>query len=286
MKKGISILIIIAFVLGITGCTKEPTRYVADDFSYLMFDGVKYERVEMPFHINVLDTLRGGWNYGNVFFQNKSYIQSYLFHYDAAKRDPLVWWTDNYYELYDVTFANGKTLKWVESFSQQHIYALPQDKVLIEQELQNTFFPSSNAFIDFEVGDNNTDQYIKISEELANYIVQKQSELCNYVESKPDGTKRMFFNNECVNENVFVFVYDNYGNLKKALFQLVLVDGKVLLFDPRIMSMDTYKELPKVADHFTPISEIEYLFLPDEFNAELAPVIEEMQRIRNERLNK
>ena len=285
MKKTISILITIALLFSITACTKEPESYVADDFSYLMFDGVKYERVEMPFYINILGTLNGGWNYGNVYFQSIAFVQDYLYHYAAAKRDPLVWWSDNYYRLYDVTFANEKTLKWVESSGQQHIYALPQDKVLIEQELQNTFFPSNNAFIDYEVSDNNKNQHIKISEELANYIVQKQSELCNYVESNPDGTNRMFFNNECVDENVFVFVYDNYGNLKKALFQLVIVNGRVLLFDPRIMSMDTYKELPKVADHFTPISEIEYLFLPEEFNEELAPVIEEIMRIREERLS-
>ena len=89
----------------------------------------------------------------------------------------------------------------------------------------------------------------------------------------------------CMHENCFVFLVDDNGDFKQALFEIFVTSEGVMLVNSRFIRCTSDYFLPD-GKSFTPVSEIEYLFLPDEFNAELAPVIEEMQRIRNERLNK
>ena len=87
----------------------------------------------------------------------------------------------------------------------------------------------------------------------------------------------------CIGENCFVFLIDNNGDFKKALFELFVTSEGIMLIENRFIRCTSERFLPD-GKSFTPISEIEYLFLPDEFSDELAPVIEEIMRIREERL--
>ena len=295
MKKGISILIIIAFLLGITGCTKEPTRYVADDFSYLMIDGVKYERINMPFDISVLNTLgatwASDWKYSSIYFKNIRYIQNYLYHYDAAKRDPLVWWSDNYYLLYEATLGDGTTVKVVTYLDDPlYVYTLSEDKHEIEQRFENSVYRADNGYLSIEINHHEAFSF-EISMELMSVIIEKYEILMNSRDqfNTQDTRPYKYINIDdfdfCMHEYCFVFLVDDNGDFKKALFEIFVTSEGVMLVNSRFTHC-TYDGFLPDGKSFTPISEIEYLFLSDEFNAELAPVIEEMQRIRNERLNK
>ena len=87
-----------------------------------------------------------------------------------------------------------------------------------------------------------------------------------------------------ISEYAFVYLFDSNGDFKKQLFEIVVCSKGVFLYDDRGMWIYEEEYLPD-GKSFTPISEIEYLFLPDEFNEELAPVIDEIMRIREERLS-
>ena len=290
MKKGISIFIIIAFVLCITACTKEPTRYVADDFSYLMLDGVKYERIDMPFDISVQGTLGANWKYSSIYFKNISIIQDYLYHYDAAKRAPLVWWSDNYYWLYEATLGDGTSVKVVSNYDDPlYVYTLSEDKHEIEQRFENSVYRADNGYLSIEINHREAFSF-EISIELMSVIIEKYEIFMNSRVQFDTQDKRfhMYINEDdfdfCMGENCFVFLVDDNGDFKKALFEIFVTSEGVMLVNSRFIRC-TSDDFLLDGKSFTPVSEFEYLFLPEEFNAELAPVIEEMQRIRNERLN-
>lgn len=288
MKKTISILITIALLFSITACTKEPESYVADDFSYLMFDGVKYERVEMPFDISVGNTLGSNWTHSSTYFRNIYQLEFYLYHYNAAKRDPLVWWSDNYYQLYEATLGDGDTVKVVSNYDDPiFVYTLPENKQYIEQRFQNSAYLAENCYIVIE--SNHRDAFtLQISPELAATVVEKHEFFMNNTQfNTHDKYFDVYINEDnfdvCIGEDCFVFLTDNNGDFKKALFELFVTSEGIMLIENRFICCTSKRFLPD-GKSFTPISEIEYLFLPDEFSDELAPVIEEIMRIREERL--
>ena len=254
----------LVFIICFAGCDQnpkpesEPTTYITEDYSALVYNDVEYVRFDVPFDMSSSGNIYGE-NY--LMYLNKSYRNVELLFYDAAKNAPYPAEDNSRHDLYDVTIHTINVKFVINPEGESFSYCLEKDKSTLETIINEISWAEKKVVISQKQSSIEVLSIKELPSELSAFIVEAEKNL-KIIASKSD---TIVIDEKIDNKlNLMLYRCDDSCNLGYNIFEIIAVEDGYFLYNGFYVkgAGGAYKEPTcDIAD------DLSFLVIPEEYKS-------------------